>query len=62
VILAPHALCWTDQCFAGNGAADVRAVLDVQHGREPRVVVNRDVLKTTVWKERLLAFSKRDGA
>ena len=21
VILAPHALCWTDQCFAGNGAA-----------------------------------------
>ena len=36
VILAPHALCWTDQCFAGNGAADVRAVLEVQHGREPR--------------------------
>ena len=44
VILAPHALCWTDQCFAGNGAADVKAVLDVQHGREPRGVVNRDVL------------------
>ena len=34
VILAPHALCWTDQCFAGNGAADVKAVLDVQHGRD----------------------------
>jgi phosphoglycerate dehydrogenase-like enzyme len=44
VIFAPHALCWTDQCFAGNGAADVRAVLEVQQGREPRVVVNRDVL------------------
>ena len=44
VILAPHALCWTDQCFAGNGAADVKAVLDVQHGREPRGVVNREVL------------------
>ena len=44
VILAPHALCWTDQCFAGNGAADVKAVLEVQHGREPRGVVNRDVL------------------
>ena len=27
VILSPHALCWTDECFAGNGAADVRAVL-----------------------------------
>ena len=46
VILAPHALCWTDQCFAGNGAADVRAVLDVQHGREPRLVVNKAVLAT----------------
>ena len=44
VILAPHALCWTDQCFAGNGAADVKAVLEVQHGRVPRGVVNREVL------------------
>ena len=26
VILAPHALCWTDQCFAGIGASDVAAV------------------------------------
>ena len=43
VILAPHALCWTDQCFAGNGAADMRAVLEVQHGREPRGVVNASV-------------------
>jgi D-3-phosphoglycerate dehydrogenase len=59
VIFAPHALCWTDQCFAGNGAADVRAVLDVQHGREPRVVVNRDVLETTTWRNRLLEFRKR---
>src|SRR6185295_9585445 len=46
VILAPHALCWTDQCFAGNGAADVKAVLDVQHGREPRGVVNKVVLSS----------------
>src|SRR3546814_6995115 len=34
VILAPHALCWTDQCFAGNGAADIRAVLDVMQRSE----------------------------
>ena len=61
VILTPHALCWTDQCFAGNGAADVRAVLDVQHGREPRVVVNRDVLEAATWKNRLLEFRKRFG-
>jgi phosphoglycerate dehydrogenase-like enzyme len=62
VILAPHALCWTDQCFAGNGAADVRAVIDVQHGREPRGVVNREVLATPRWKERLAAYGARFGS
>jgi D-3-phosphoglycerate dehydrogenase len=62
VIFAPHALCWTDQCFAGNGAADVRAMLDVQHGREPRIVVNRQVLETEIWKKRLLEFRKRASA
>ena len=62
VILGPHALCWTDQCFAGNGAADVRAVLDVQHGREPRVVVNRAVLETARWRERLAELRTRFAA
>jgi D-3-phosphoglycerate dehydrogenase len=61
VILAPHALCWTDQCFAGNGAADVRAVLDVQHGREPHLVVNKGVLATDRWQERMAEFRSRFG-
>ncbi len=62
VILAPHALCWTDQCFAGNGAADVAAALDVQHGRVPRGVVNRAVLESPRFKARLEAFASRYGA
>lgn len=61
VIFAPHALCWTDQCFAGNGAADVKAVLDVQHGREPRLVVNKAVLATELWKKRMAEFRARFG-
>lgn len=61
VILAPHALCWTDQCFAGNGAADVKAVLEVQHGREPRGIVNKDVLKHPDWQKRLSDFASRFG-
>lgn len=61
VILAPHALCWTDQCFAGNGAADVRAVLDVQHGRVPKGVVNREVLENPDWKKRLAELGRRFG-
>jgi hypothetical protein len=59
VVFAPHALCWTDQCFAGNGAADVRAVIDVQHGRTLQSVVNRDVLSTEIWKKRFAGFAKR---
>jgi phosphoglycerate dehydrogenase-like enzyme len=59
VVLAPHALCWTDQCFAGNGAADVRAVLDIQHGRVPRGVVNREVLDRPGFRRKLEAYGKR---
>lgn len=61
VILAPHALCWTDQCFAGNGAADVKAVLDIQHGRVPRGVVNREVLESPRFRARLDAYRSRFG-
>lgn len=62
VILTPHALCWTDHCFAGNGRADVKAVLDVQHGREPHLVVNRSVLDTEHWRRRLSEYRARFGA
>lgn len=59
VILTPHALCWTDQCFAGNGAADIRAVLDIQEGRTPRGVVNREVLDRPGFRRKLEGYAKR---
>ena len=58
VVLTPHALCWTDQCFAGIGASDVRAVLDVAHGRDPAGVVNKAVLASPAWRKRLERFRK----
>lgn len=61
VILSPHALCWTDQCFAGIGAADVAAVLEIQHGRVPRGVVNREVLTSETWTKRLAELARRSG-
>ena len=61
VLLAPHAMCWTDQCFAGNGLMDIKAVLDVQHGRVPRGVVNRAVLEREGWKKRLADYAARFG-
>jgi phosphoglycerate dehydrogenase-like enzyme len=61
VILAPHALSWTDQCFAGIGAADVKAVFDFKAGRIPRGVVNRAVLDGEAWKRRLAENRRRHG-
>jgi D-3-phosphoglycerate dehydrogenase len=61
IIAAPHALCWTDQCFAGNGAADIKAVLDVMKGQVPRGVVNRDVVDKDGFKAKLAGFAKRFG-
>ena len=61
IIAAPHALCWTDQCFAGNGAADVKAVLDVMKGQLPRGIVNREVTDRPGFKAKLEAFGKRFG-
>ena len=61
IIAAPHALCWTDQCFAGNGAADIKAVLDVMKGQPPRGVVNRDVLDQQGFKAKLAGFATRFG-
>jgi phosphoglycerate dehydrogenase-like enzyme len=58
VILAPHALCWTDQCFAGIGAADVDVVLAVQRGHVPRGVVNHAVLKQAGFKTKLEGYSR----
>ena len=53
VIVTPHALCWTDQLFAGNGAADVQAVLDLKDGRIPPGIVNRAVLDARPWQEKV---------
>ena len=61
IIAAPHALCWTDQCFAGNGAADVKAVLDVMMGQLPRGIVNREVVDRQGFKAKLEGFAKRFG-
>jgi len=40
VIVTPHALCWTDECFAGIGGSAIRAVLAVKRGERPQSLVN----------------------
>ena len=61
VILTPHALCWTDQCFAGIGAADVQAVLAVMQGQAPVGLVNQAVLEHPSWQKKLANYRQRFG-
>ncbi len=62
VILTPHALSLTDQCVGGIAALDIKAVLDVMHGRVPETVVNRPVLETERWRGRLTDYRALFGA
>lgn len=61
VILTPHALCWTDECFARIGACDVEAVLAVMRGEVPRGVVNREVLERDGFRAKLARNRARYG-
>jgi phosphoglycerate dehydrogenase-like enzyme len=44
VILTPHSICWTDECFRTIGESAVRSVLAVLRGEIPPNVVNSRVL------------------
>jgi len=44
VIVTPHALCWTDECFAAIAGSGLASVVDVAQRRLPAHLVNPDVL------------------
>jgi len=44
VIVTPHSLCWTDECFHNMASTGLRSILDALGGRIPEFVVNREVL------------------
>lgn len=52
VILSPHALCFTDQCMHGIGAADVDACLAIMRGEIPHSIINQNVLQSEVFNKR----------
>ena len=59
VILAPHALSHTDQCFAGIGASAVDAILTVMSGAPPRNLVDRAAQVHPAWRAKLADYGKR---
>ena len=61
VIVTPHALCWTDQCFAGIGASTVAAALTVKRGTVPGHLVEPAVADNPKFRERLENHGKAFG-
>lgn len=59
VILAPHSLCWTDECFREIGRGAIGSILDVAAGRVPRHVVNREALEHPALKLKLDGHRRR---
>jgi D-3-phosphoglycerate dehydrogenase len=51
VVLSPHALCWTDECFLGNGRSACQSIVDVAAGRVPQHAVNRAALEHPRWRK-----------
>ena len=44
VIVTPHSLCWTDECFGNMARIGLTSIVDALAGRTPEFVVNREVL------------------
>jgi phosphoglycerate dehydrogenase-like enzyme len=61
VVLAPHAIGWTDEMFLGITRWDCLGVLNVMRGEIPNSVVNRDVLDKPGLKQKLQSYRERFG-
>jgi phosphoglycerate dehydrogenase-like enzyme len=53
VIVTPHAICWTDECFYGNGKSACESIIDLAAGGVPKNIVNREALEHPKLKARL---------
>ena len=54
VIVTPHSICWTDECFEGNGRSACESIISVAAGRIPTYVVNRDVIDRPKLRRKLV--------
>lgn len=59
VVLAPHAIAWTDELFALNGRGACENALAVLRGGAPRHVVNPEVLERPGFQAKLASLRER---
>jgi len=53
VIVTPHSICWTDECFQGNAKSACESIIRVASGQIPSWVVNRVVLESPKLQQKL---------
>ena len=49
VIVAPHAVCHTDECMRLLGESAFKSAVELAHGRRPRHIVNTEALDNPAW-------------
>jgi phosphoglycerate dehydrogenase-like enzyme len=59
VILAPHAIAWTDQMARDNSGIACYNVLTVLRGMVPQYTVNTDAAERPVMRAKLAALRRR---
>jgi phosphoglycerate dehydrogenase-like enzyme len=62
VILCPHAVGWTDECFRDNGMLDCKGMIKVMHGEVPDHVVNKAVLEREGLRAKLKRYREKWGS
>ena len=58
VILAPHALAWTDQCFAALGEGCMQSMRAMARGEAPANVVNEAVLVSPAFRAKAARWKR----
>lgn len=59
VVLAPHSVCWTDECFQAMGESAMRSILSVLHGERPFGLLNPEVLERKGFQAKQAALQAR---
>jgi phosphoglycerate dehydrogenase-like enzyme len=61
VVLSAHALNWTDTLDARLAETNIRAILALTEQRDPSGVVNTEVLKSAIWRQKLSRLRTLSG-
>jgi phosphoglycerate dehydrogenase-like enzyme len=59
VIVTPHGVCWTDEWVAITGRSVLEGMLAVAAGKDPKYVVNREVLESPLYRDKLSRYARR---